>query len=569
MNDPQTVSVDLEVIGPIIGLSQTSFNFKAEENGTDPDDQIFTITNTGGTILNWQITETCDWLIATPNSGTSIGESDDVTLSVDITGLTNGLYTCGLTITDPCAMNSPQTVNVYLGIGPDVPYQYPTIQAAIDVAINGDTIVVAPGTYYENINFNEKNIVLTSIDPTDTNIVAATIIDAGGSGKVVTLSSSQTSACELTGFTITNGYTSGVGGGICGYGTTATISECIITGNTANEDGGGIYYCNGVITNCTIAGNTVYDDGGGLYYCNGSITNCTITDNTASYGGGLLYCNGTITNCTITDNSATRYGGGLYNCDGAITNCIIWNNSAIRDGDQLIESSTPTYTCIHGWTEGGTGNINSNPDFVGDGNYHLQFGSPCIDAGTNSPPGGLPETDMDGNHRIINAVVDMGAYETIPPSTEATMNFTSTTLNCSSEGNWIKAHFILPEGYLIEDVDTDKPATIDSLTILSDHMNAFINDEGFVEIEIAFSRNDFCSIGLFGNVDLTVRGWLIGQTFYGTDTIRITTNQLEKLPEFLSHWLQTNCLEPDFCNGFDLDQNGTVNLADFVLLAEN
>jgi hypothetical protein len=60
-----------------------------------------------------------------------------------------------------------------------------------------------------------------------------------------------------------------------------------------------------------------------------------------------------------------------------------------------------------------------------------------------------------------------------------------------------------------------------------------------------------------------------GQAFYGTDTIRITTNQLEKLPEFSSHWLEADCGIPDFCDSFDLDQNGTVDLADFVLLAEN
>ena len=184
-------------------------------------------------------------------------------------------------------------------------------------------------------------------------------------------------------------------------------------------------------------------------------------------------------------------------------------------------------------------------------------------------------TDLDGNLRIIDgdgdglAIVDMGAYEFIP-SIEAIMKLTPQTLNCSSEGNWVKAHFVLPEGFSTEDVDTDKPATIDSLTILSDHMNVSYNNEGVVEIEVAFSRNDFCSIGLFGNIELTVRGWFTDQTaFYGTDTIRITTNKLELLLDFSAYWLQTDCAKPDWCDGFDLDHNGVVDLADFALLAEN
>ena len=120
---------------------------------------------------------------------------------------------------------------------------------------------------------------------------------------------------------------------------------------------------------------------------------------------------------------------------------------------------------------------------------------------------------------------------------------------------------------MIEDVDTEKPATIDSLTIISDHINVSYNNKGLVEVEVAFSRTDFCSIGLFGNAELTVRGCFAdGAVFYGTDTIRITTNKLEKLPEFSSHWLETNCADPNWCNGFDIDHSSTVDLSDFVLL---
>ncbi len=433
---------------PVIGISKALFGFVAPANGPNPDDQILTITNWGQQTLNWQITEDCDWLTVTPMAGSSVDANDitDVTLSVDITGLADGAYTCDLTIADPCAMNSPQTVNVNLGIGADVPYLYPTIQSAINAAINGDTIIVAPGTYYENINFNGKNIVLTSIDPTDPNVVRDTIIDGGGSGHVVEFSGTETSSCELTGFTITNGYASGDhpnhdGGGINGDNTYATISNCVITSNSADWGGGGLYRCNGtttnctitensskyggglsrcngVITNCTITGNSAETHGGGLQWCVGSITNCTITGNTAKNGGGIKGCDGAITNCTISGNSATNYGGGLAWCDGVITNCIIWGNSAGSSGDQqLYNSRTPSYSCIQDWAFGGEGNISSNPDFVSGGDYHLQASSPCIDAGTNTPSGGLPLWDIEGVPRPLDGdddvvfVTDMGVYE--------------------------------------------------------------------------------------------------------------------------------------------------------------
>jgi hypothetical protein len=96
------------------------------------------------------------------------------------------------------------------------PADFNNIQAAIDDANDGDTVIVAKGTYivakgtyYENINFNGKNIVLTSTDPNDEAVVAGTVIDGNSSGRVITFSGSENTGCVLTGFTITNGYASG------------------------------------------------------------------------------------------------------------------------------------------------------------------------------------------------------------------------------------------------------------------------------------------------------------------------------------------------------------------------
>ena len=203
-----------------------------------------------------------------------------------------------------------------------------------------------------------------------------------------------------------------LGGGLCDCG--GTIQNNTIMGNSATGDysrGGGLYGCDGAIQNNTIVGNSAGYSGGGLDRCNGTIRNNTITANSAACGGGLYDCGGIIQNNTITGNSATYARGGLDACNGAIQNCIIWGNTA-PSGPQLYRSSIPTYSCIEGWTWGGERNIAADPLFVDAQahDYRLQVGSPCIDAGKNED-WLWTVTDLDGNPRVWNGTVDMGAYE--------------------------------------------------------------------------------------------------------------------------------------------------------------
>jgi len=217
---------------------------------------------------------------------------------------------------------------------------FTTIEAAIDTAVDGDVIVVHQGTYYENIGFQGKNIILRSEDPEDEDIVASTVIDGRQKRSVVTFSGTEGETCLLSGLTITNGrayYAGGTphyGGGICGgiYGamTLAGIRNCTISGNSAEAFGGGaLSHCGGTITNCTISGNSA-NWGGGLYWCDGTISNCTISGNLGGMGGGLYDCAATISNCTISGNSALT-GGGLWYCTGTISKCTISDNSATGD----------------------------------------------------------------------------------------------------------------------------------------------------------------------------------------------------------------------------------------------
>jgi hypothetical protein len=125
---------------PVIDLSVEVFEFGARQGGSDPNNQLFIIRNSGGQTLNWQITHDCDWLDVDPCEGSSWGEANEVTLSVNIAGLIAGSSDCELTIFDSSAVNSRKTVEVKLRLYGEgelpVPLEYPTIQAAIKTMIS-------------------------------------------------------------------------------------------------------------------------------------------------------------------------------------------------------------------------------------------------------------------------------------------------------------------------------------------------------------------------------------------------------------------------------------------------
>ncbi len=325
-----------------------------------------------------------------------------------------------------------------------------TIQAGIDKAANGDTVIVAQGTYVENINFKGKNIVLRSTDPTNWAVVKQTIIDGNQAGSVVTFSGTENSTCLLSGFTIRNGTGTPVsgplgmslsGGGVLGGTSSPNLSRAgvqnnFITGNSC-QNGGGMFGCGGLMRNNIVVGNTAGnafgDHGGGFAFCTGTIEGNLIAGNTSYCGGGIAHSNATIRNNTVVGNTAVIHGSGLSHCGtstyvpsgGAIRNNIVWGNSS-PGLPQVGDSVAPTYCCIQDWTGGGVGNIALDPGFVDpdgadnnpntfeDNDYHLSAASPCIDAGKNED-WMLQAVDLDGNPRILlgaySLTVDMGPYE--------------------------------------------------------------------------------------------------------------------------------------------------------------
>jgi nitrous oxidase accessory protein NosD len=202
-----------------------------------------------------------------------------------------------------------------------VPAEQPTIQAGIDAAQNGDTVLVADGTYTgdgnRNLDFGGKLITVRSLNGPDN-----CIIDCQGSGRGFFFNSGETAGSVVDGFTIQNGDPawngpgSYRGGGIYCYNSAPTITACTIRWNHADQDGGGIY-CDwaaaATISNCTITGNFAVLYGGGVCCYNDSnvsMANCTISENQAIAGSGMasFASSPTMTNCSITGNEST--GGG-------------------------------------------------------------------------------------------------------------------------------------------------------------------------------------------------------------------------------------------------------------------
>jgi len=156
-------------------------------------------------------------------------------------------------------------------------------------------------------------------------------------------------------------------------------------------------YCDGadaLVEDCILTGNHAYYAGGGEHY--GTVNNCLIEDNSATwFAGGSS--SGTLNNCTLSDNSATRGGGSWY---GTLNNCIVYYNTAFFT-DPNFSAGTLNYCCSDPLPPGES-NITNAPRFVATnaGNYRLQAGSPCINAGTNQAwMTGAADLDGKSAHR--------------------------------------------------------------------------------------------------------------------------------------------------------------------------
>jgi parallel beta-helix repeat protein len=317
-----------------------------------------------------------------------------------------------------------------------VPADQPTIQAGIDAAGDGDTVLVADGIFTgegnRGITFHGYSITLVS-----ENSAASCIIDCESEARGLYFTTGETEHAVLDGFTIKNG-AAAEGAGIYCYQSSPSIincvvQECVAGGEPDRGNGGGIYCLEAspAISGCTITGNHADYSGGGLYLstnsapeitnsiiaenstlklcaeCGGSgvfskddsraeITNCLIYGNQSGdgFGGGVscLMSDIQLMNCTVAANIAPG-GGGVRVVDSfpVLTNCVVWGNLAVDMYDPGHDSIV-SYSDIKGGFPG-SGNIDLEPIFVEGpkGSYYLSQESsgqndtsPCVDSGWQS-----------------------------------------------------------------------------------------------------------------------------------------------------------------------------------------
>jgi len=331
----------------------------------------------------------------------------------------------------------------------NVPDSAGTIQAGINMASSGDTVLVAPGSYTEKVSWSGRSITLASLYliSGDTMFIDSTVIDANHAGTVVYCGSGVDTTTLICGFTIRNGNATN-GGGISCYDASPTITHNIIEDNVFGNDGAGIYLdasASPVIEHNIIRHNQTGSWGGGIYIFDGSSPRVrwnVLYDNGVARGsaakrsnrarvvggrtvepgkdakpfvangGGILVTNyqGFVTepiihNNTIVNNAAADSGGGIFS---NMAKPDVRNNIVVSNVGYGIFSVESTLVCNYndvwsnttdygGAASAGAGAISVCPLFDDSvtHDYHLTVGSPCIDAGDPSLPKDPDSTRSD------------------------------------------------------------------------------------------------------------------------------------------------------------------------------
>ncbi|MDF7805927.1 choice-of-anchor Q domain-containing protein [Pontiellaceae bacterium B12219] len=311
-----------------------------------------------------------------------------------------------------------------------------SLREAVKYSAGGSIITFDPALSGQTILLTNGQIQINKSLSIDASAIGGISIDGNANGRIFEIASGATSA--LSGLTITNGLASGSvpgdkGGGIyIRSGAYLALDNAIITGNDGRSYGGGIFNDGTTtVSNCTLTGNSaqlgaaIYNYGSGIITAN----NSTLANNVAgNEGGGIQnFGNATFNNSTIAGNSAPNNGGGIYSVSSAssvtLNNSIVAGNTALAGADIYDNADNgPTHTVgenivgnASGYTiNSGTAPIIANPLLAPLGDYGgftptmpPMAGSPAIDAG------GTADffTDQRGLTRIVNGTVDIGAVE--------------------------------------------------------------------------------------------------------------------------------------------------------------
>jgi len=366
-----------------------------------------------------------------------------------------------------------------------------TLSRAMELAEPGDEIWVKKGTYKDchPLEIPEGYSVYGGFEGTETELSQRdiqnnpTILDRLYNHHLVNLG-------FISGFQIYRAISREPGGGI--YNKKGTVSHCMVYNNYSEYDGGGIYneegnvlHCEvfnnhsvtayntppnnrgggifsekGTISCCRIYNNYSYEEGGGVYLDSAEMLNCIVYNNFSSGLGKGVYCKYSILiNCTIYGNQGLGMGELCNYRGNRVQNCIIWNN---ENEDIFGELSKVTFSCF-GEAGFSNGNLRIDPCFVNvsddptSWDFHLQNGSPCIDAGSLLD---APEIDLEGTPRPGgDGKVCMGAFESPDEFTPPTP-FPPVRFYVSKQGS-----------------DTSGTSWEDAFTSISTAISSFSGDE--------------------------------------------------------------------------------------------
>ena len=293
-----------------------------------------------------------------------------------------------------------------------------TLQAGVDACMPSGAVVRATngvyaaggravvGTMTNRLVLDRPVTVIGVGGARSTVILGQPSPQGGGAGDGAIRCVWMTNGAALVGFTLSNGFTriasnapaETCGGAVWCATPSCVVSQCVIEGNAAYADGGGVL--GGMLAECVVRFNTA-QRGGGI--ASNTAANCLIARNVAGGdGGGAMAAR--LTHCSVLANRAATAGGMSW---GVATNCIVYFNTA-GGRDVNYSSSSLIASCMWPlfW---GQSNIDADPGLAGVGNPHLMPGSPCIDAGLT--PLSTGALDLDGEPRLQGAAVDIGCDE--------------------------------------------------------------------------------------------------------------------------------------------------------------
>jgi hypothetical protein len=420
----------------------------------------------------------------------------------------------------------------------NVPGDSPTIQGAIVMAADGDTILVAPGTYVETIDLLGKQLVIEG-----TGGAAVTTIDGNGGGSTVSVHTGEPAGTAIRGFTITGGtgqpvaipafgsgdpeFHPGAGGVHVGSSAHLELTDCVITGNSVagtNAWGGGVYLSGGTLemSGCTLSANTA-ESGTAIatlgYPHTLTASKCTLTGNTA-IGGGIGSAifswegHGSFTDCEITDNTGS--GIQLVGYQMHFSDCVVrgntgWGMSSYGDGGPdvigcaFLGNGLGGALCFGG-KYGGSSDLVKNCIFAGGDGLDLSQNpwadiANCTFDDTTITATGTETTIKNSIGRGTTAIV---GYTSLDVSYSDVVGFGAGTGDIDADPLWVDAgnndYHLLAASPCIDAGDPSSPLDPDGTRA----------DMGAIPFENAFDDLGGGVAGTAGPVVLTAHSTLLG-----------------------------------------------------------